>query len=409
MQREIAIVGAGPAGLSFARALAGSALRVVLVEQAPAASLSSPADDGREIALTHRSQQLMRQLGLWDRLRASEIGLLRDALVLDGDDREGLLFSHREAGRDNLGWLVPNHAIRRAAWEAVAGQADLTLLDGVRVAGVSTDAAGAVLSLADGRSVRAALLVAADSRFSETRRAVGIRTRMHDFGRTMLVCRMRHDEPHRQTAWEWFRYGQTLALLPLHDPHVSSAVLTLPQQEIQRLQALDEAAFNADMQARFDGRLGTMARLAPPVAYPLVGVYAERFIAPRFAAIGDAAVGMHPVTAHGFNFGLHSVEALSTRLLRARRAGQDCATGAVLRSYERSHQRATRPLYEATRAIAGLYGDDRPAARALRKFALGLGRHASPFRRLVMAGLTDDVAPATRRESAAPFAGLPVR
>ena len=147
MQCEIAIVGAGPAGLSFARALAGSGLRVVLVEQAPAASLSSPADDGREIALTHRSQQLMRQLGLWDRLRASEIGLLRDALVLDGDDREGQLFSHREAGRDNLGWLVPNHAIRRTAWEAVAGQADLTLLDGVRVAGVSTDAAGAVLSL----------------------------------------------------------------------------------------------------------------------------------------------------------------------------------------------------------------------------------------------------------------------
>ena len=291
----------------------------------------------------------------------------------------------------------------------MAGQADLTLLDGVRVAGVSTDAAGAVLSLADGRSVRAALLVAADSRFSETRRAVGIRARMHDFGRTMLVCRMRHDTPHRQTAWEWFRYGQTLALLPLHDPHVSSAVLTLPQQEIQRLQALDEAAFNADMQARFDGRLGTMARLAPPVAYPLVGVYAERFIAPRFAAIGDAAVGMHPVTAHGFNFGLHSVEALSGRLLRARRAGQDCATDAVLRSYERSHQRATRPLYEATRAIAGLYGDDRPAARALRKFALGLGRHASPFRRLVMAGLTDDVAPAIRRDAAAPFAGLPVR
>ena len=409
MQCDIAIVGAGPAGLCFARALAGSGLKVVLVEQAAAERLADPPDDGREIALTHHSQRLMAKLGLWERLREEEIGLLREAKVLDGDDRDGLLFTSEEAGKDNLGWMVGNHAIRRAAWEAVAGQPDLTLLDGEKVSLVHADAAGAVLALSDGRELRAQLLVAADSRFSETRRAVGIRASMHDFGRTMLVCRMRHEVPHAQTAWEWFRYGQTLALLPLHDPQVSSAVLTLPQQEIQRLQALDEAAFNADMQARFDGRLGTMTRLTPPVAYPLVGVYAERFIARRFAAIGDAAVGMHPVTAHGFNFGLHSVEALSGRLLRARHAGQDCATGAVLRSYERSHQRATRPLYEATRAIAGLYGDDRPAARALRKFALGLGRHASPFRRLVMAGLTDDVAPAIHRDAAAPFAGLPVR
>ena len=114
MQCEIAIVGAGPAGLSFARALPAAGCAWCWWSR-PAASLSSPADDGCEIALTHRSQQLMRQLGLWDRLRASEIGLLRDALVLDGDDREACCSSHREAGRDNLGWLVPNHAIRRTA------------------------------------------------------------------------------------------------------------------------------------------------------------------------------------------------------------------------------------------------------------------------------------------------------
>ena len=390
MQCDIAIVGAGPAGLCFARALAGSGLKVVLVEQAAAERLADPPDDGREIALTHHSQRLMAKLGLWERLREEEIGLLREAKVLDGDDRDGLPFTSEEAGKDNLGWMVGNHAIRRAAWEAVAGQPDLTLLDGEKVSLVHADAAGAVLALSDGRELRAQLLVAADSRFSETRRAVGIRASMHDFGRTMLVCRMRHEVPHAQTAWEWFRYGQTLALLPLHDPQVSSAVLTLPQQEIRRLQAMSEDEFNRDMATRFDGRLGAMTRLALPVAYPLVGVYPQRFVATRFATVGDAAVGMHPVTAHGFNFGLLSVDALSQRVLAAHRAGRPYWSDAVLHSYDIEHRAATRPLYEATRLIAGLYGNDRLPARALRKFALGLGRRAAPFRRLVMAGLTQD-------------------
>ncbi len=389
MQYEIVIVGAGPAGLCFARTLAGSGLRVALVEQATAAQLADPPDDGREIALTHRSQGLLQALGLWERLPGEDIGLLRDARVLDGNDGEGLLFSHREAGTDNLGWLVGNRALRRAAWEAVAGQPGLTVLDGVRVSGVQAGDDGVRLALADGRELHAQLLVAADSRFSETRRAVGIRAQMHDFGRSMLVVRMRHDEPHRQTAWEWFRYGQTLALLPLHDPQVSSVVLTLPQQEIAGLLAMPEAEFNRDISTRFDSRLGGMARIGVPVAYPLVGVYPERFVATRYAAIGDAAVGMHPVTAHGFNFGLLGVASLSRRLLEARRQGQAYWSERVLRAYDIEHRAATRPLYAATRMITGLYGDDRLPARALRKLALAAGRRVAPFRRLVMAGLTD--------------------
>ena len=389
MECDVAIIGGGPAGLCFARSLAGSGLQVLLLEQSDAARLADPADDGREIALTHRSRRIMHGFGLWQRLREDDVGLLRDAQVLDGDDRHGLLFSHREAGCDNLGWLVGNRAIRRAAWEAVQGQADLQVVDGAKVTGVRVDDDGARLDLADGRCVHAHLLVAADSRFSESRRAVGIRADMRDFGRTMVVCRMRHEAPHRQTAWEWFRYGQTLALLPLHDPHVSSTVLTLPQQEVQRLLALPDADFNREIAARFDGRLGAMERIGAPVAYPLVGVYPQRFVATRFAAIGDAAVGMHSVTAHGFNFGLLGVEALARRVLAAQRVGEPFWSASLLQDYDVEHRANTRPLYEATRLLAALYGNDAAPARALRKLGLRLGRRVPLFRRIVMDGLTD--------------------
>ena len=390
MSFDIVVIGAGPAGLCFARSLAGSGLRIALVERQEEAALAAPADDGREIAITHHSQRLLRERGLWARLREEEVGTLRDALVLDGDDRDGLMFRHDEAGKSQLGWLVSNHAIRRAAYEEVMALPEVERITGARVGAVRTAADGVEVSLGGDETLRAQLLVAADSRFSETRRAMGIGADLHDFGKTMLVLRMRHDMPHEQVAWEWFGVGQTLALLPLHDAHTSSVVLTLPPPAMQALLALDDPGLEAALAERFQQRLGAMRVAGPRCAYPLVGVYARRFVAERFALIGDAAVGMHPLTAHGFNFGLLGQATLARELRAAVETGQPIWSPALLRRYEREHRLATRPLYLATQMLAGLYTDDRRPARVLRKLALGAGARLGPFRRLVMSGLVAD-------------------
>lgn len=387
---DLVVVGAGPVGLCFARVLAGSGLRIALVERLPRAALAEPVEDGREIALTHRSQRLMAELGLWARLAEDEVSTLRDALVLDGDAAEGLRFRHEDSGRDQLGWLVPNHAIRRAAFAEAMANPDATLFDGRNVTGVRSGADGAEVRLDDGTALACDLVVAADSRFSETRRAMGIGADMRDFGRTMLVCRVRHERDHEQTAWEWFDYGQTLALLPLRDRRASSVVLTLPHTEAAAVQALDPEAFGADMTRRFRGRLGAMDFVGPCRAYPLVGVYPRRFVAERFAAIGDAAVGMHPVTAHGFNFGLLGQDVLAKAVRAAHGAGRSFWSPALLADYERTHRRATRPLYLATEWLTGLYTDERAPAKRLRRVALQAAASFSPFRRLIAAGLTDD-------------------
>jgi len=277
-------------------------------------------------------------------------------------------------------------------------------ITGARVGSIRTGADGAEVGLDNGDTLHAQLMVAADSRFSETRRAMGIAAGMHDFGKTMLVLRMHHGVPHEQVAWEWFGVGQTLALLPLHDPHTSSVVLTLRPQPMQALLALDDAALEAAMAERFQGRLGAMRVAGPRCAYPLVGVYAKRFVAERFALIGDAAVGMHPVTAHGFNFGLLGQATLARELRAAVEAGRPIWSPALLQRYEREHRLATRPLYLATQMLAGLYTDDRRPARVLRKLALSAGARLGPFKRLVMSGLTAD-----RGGVPAPLRRLPFR
>jgi ubiquinone biosynthesis UbiH/UbiF/VisC/COQ6 family hydroxylase len=398
MQADVVIIGAGPAGLCMARALSGHGLRITVVEQQALQAITEPAFDGREIALTQHSIQVMRDLGLWELIGGQDKSPLCDAKILDGPTPGfALVIGHTLSDFAELGWLVSNHLIRKAAFDsvqqAIALNHDITLLAGEQVVSLRSGPQGACVELASQSRITARLAIAADSRFSATRRMMGIAAEMHDFGRNMLVCVMTHDKPHDSAAWEWFDYGQTLALLPMNpDPatqaHRSSVVITLSSRETEALMAMEPVEFSQRVTDRFKQRWGDMALASTRHTYPLVSVFPERLVARRFAAVGDAAVGMHPVTAHGFNLGLLSVESLAAEVLAAHRRGADIADGEWLSRYERKHLMAARPLYLMTRLIVELYTRESPPARLARKLLLRLGEQMTPFKRSIAASLT---------------------
>src|SRR5690606_39929297 len=166
-----------------------------------------------------------------------------------------------------------------------------------------------------------------------------------------------------------------------------SVVLTLPNAEMRRLLALDDAAFDRDIERRLAPR-GKMRRISERFSYPVVTVYPSRFAADRYALIGDAAVGMHPVTAHGFNFGLLAAGTLAGEIAAAASRREDIGSAAVLGRYERRHRLATLPLYLATHGIVELYTNDAPPLRAARGVLIPLGDRAGPFKALLTAALT---------------------
>lgn len=398
METDVIIVGAGPAGLCLARSLSGSGLRVVVVEQQSLAAIGDPAYDGREIALTQKSARAMKRLGLWDHIEPGDVSPLRDARVFDGSSKTALEIGHELGAHPELGWLISNHLIRKAAYAAVqrsiADHGDIAIVTEETVKGVDTDDTAARVTLDSGKTLTGKLVVAADSRFSATRRMMGIGADMHDFGKSMLVCRMTHDEPHHHAAWEWFGYGQTLALLPTNpDPatgaYRSSVVVTLHAREVDELTRLDPERFNREIERRFEHRLGGMTLASTRHVYPLVTVYPQRFVGKRFAAVGDAAVGMHPVTAHGFNLGLLSIERLSAEVLSAHANGLDIGGAALLNRYESRHHRASKPLYLATRFITELYTRGSPPAKLVRKFVLQAAERFVPFKKAVAMVLSD--------------------
>lgn len=390
MNVDVAIVGAGPAGLCFARSLAGSGLSVAVVEKQPLGAIADPAFDGREIALTHASRAILERLGVWQCFDADEVSVLRHARVSNGEATAGLELSAADGRSAQLGWLVPNHLIRRAAHALVATRDDVQLLAGQGVTGVERDGGRMLLTLEGGQTLSARLLVAADSRFSQLRRMLGIGARSRDHGKRMLVCRVEIGKPHGHVAWEWFGYGQTLALLPLNGNR-ASVVLTLPPAAMERVEAMDDAEFGAELERRFRGRVGQVRPLGTRHVYPLVSVFADRFTVPGAALVGDAAVGMHPVTAHGFNLGLQGQDTLARVVLDAHQRGQEIGAADVLRRYGRRHRAGAWPMYTGTRLVVGVFTDDRPRLRGLRAAILDTANQLPPLRRAIAGRLTQAV------------------
>lgn len=403
MTYDIVIAGGGPAGLAAALSFSRDGWKVAIIEPAPASVLAAPSFDGREIALTHHTCQWLKSYNIWEEIPQEAICPLSIARVETGQENSPLLFTPPESSSERgvhegdalqqtpaLGYLVANHLIRRALYKKAEKEENITFLCGHKLVSYKAFRDYVLAFLETGTQIKARLIVAADGRFSSMREKAGIGAIIHDFGMNILVCRMRHPKPHHNIALQWFDHRQTIALLPVAQDNkegsLSSLVLTLPPEEIARLKTLPEEEFNAEITRRTHARLGEMRLESPRVSYPLKAVYAHRFHARRFALIGDAAVGMHPITAHGFNFGIKSQETLAKEV---REGAGDPGMMRLLERFSKKHRLQTAPLFGITNFIAVAYTREERSFLFARRLGLSLAERFPPFKKLVTKMLMD--------------------
>lgn len=387
MVYDIAIIGAGPVGLSFALSLKALGLKIVVIEKQTAAQLADPADDGREIALTHLSKQVMQTHGSWQALSPEAISPIAKAKVANGASPYLLNFEQPPRQDKPLGYLVANHAIRRAIYQTFQANNAATLIDQCTVTNVSTDENGAQLRLDNGKTIHSKLIVAADTRFSKSRRQMGIATDSCDYGRTAILCRVTHEKPHEQTAFECFLYGGTLATLPLNN-QTSGIVITVDNTFLDHWLNMSDETLNAEVANRLNHRLGQVSICSQRFHYPLIGTHAQTFYANRYAIIGDAAVGMHPVTAQGFNLGLNGQTQLANEITLAHSSLKPFWTADVLKRYQQKQMSKTRILYHGTNKIVRLFTNESRRAKLMRHAVLRLSNRFPPIKRAVVNQLT---------------------
>ena len=384
---DIAIIGAGPVGIAFACCVANSNMKIAIIEKHPKKILADPESDGREVALTHRSASLLKDLGVWQHIPDRLITTIKEARVLNDTSKYFLDFTHRQLQKDCLGYLIPNNIIKKYLYERLKKLPNVTLLDEVNC--ISLDAGNekySSIQLSNGKKIKSLLVVASDSRFSKARSMMGISAFIHDFDKNMIVCRMEHEKPHNNIAYEFFRYTQTQASLP-YIKKQSSIITTVSKETSRSLMKINDKKFNKEMQKNFNNFFGKMKLIGKRYSYPMITAYSKKFVAHRFALIGDAAVGMHPVTAHGFNLGLKGIEIITKEIKSAIKRKIDFGSPIVLRKYQSKLHRVAIPIYLSTNGIVSLYTNTSAPAMLARKLLLRTVNIIKPIKQTFLQAL----------------------
>lgn len=390
---DLLIIGGGLVGLSLAQALGGAGLRIVVADREQPAVAANDAFDGRASAIAWGSAQVLRAIGLWDRL-AAHAEPIRDIRVSDGDSLLFVHYDHRQAGLEDgdgpapLGYIIENRFTRRALYDALKQQSSVTFLAPVEVRALERGPGRVDATLDDGRRVTAALAVACDGRESPQRQAAGIGTTRWRYPQTGIVCSIQHERPHQGVAQERFLPAGPFAVLPLPDAedgtHRSSIVWTERSELAPSMLALPDSEFAAEIQQRFGDSLGRIGVAGPRWSYPLGLLHADRYIAHRLALAGDAAHSIHPIAGQGLNLGLRDVAALAECLVDAARLGLDIGAAGALERYQRWRRVDTLMLVGVTDALNRLFSNDIRPVRLARDLGLGLVERVPPLKRMFM-------------------------
>jgi 2-octaprenyl-3-methyl-6-methoxy-1,4-benzoquinol hydroxylase/2-octaprenylphenol hydroxylase len=377
---DVAVVGGGMVGAAAALALARAGFATALLEaRAPTAWDAQAEVDLRVVGLAPSSIALLDELDVWTSILASRAGPYAHMHVWDAESGAAIDFDVASEGRDQLGYIVENNLVQWTLWRALEA-AGVRRLCPVEVKGFEPREDRIQLELADGESLSAALLVAADGAASPLRRLAGIGTRGRDYAQRAVVAHVATERSHENTAWQRFLPGGPLALLPLADGR-SSVVWSLAEAQAQRVLALDDQAFLDELGVASDFRLGRITASTPRAAFPLKLQLAECYQAERFVLLGDAAHAVHPLAGQGVNLGLRDVVELRDTLLAARRAGRDIGAAHVLRRYARRRRSADTLDALGFDALARIYAWQSPALVAARGAGVRLLDRCAPLKR----------------------------
>jgi 2-octaprenyl-6-methoxyphenol hydroxylase len=289
--------------------------------------------------------------------------------------------------------MVEHGDLIRVLADAVAEQSPIVVFAPDTVTGYEADRFRAQVTLGNGGSIEANLLVAADGKRSRLREQAGIKCVGWTYPQIGIVTTVAHEKPHHGEAMQHFLPSGPFAVLPLTGNR-SSIVWTEGKEQGEAIMALDEAAFLAELGKRFGHRLGAISLAGPRQSFPLDMQIARAFVADRLALIGDAAHAVHPLAGQGLNIGMRDVAALAETIIDATRLGLDIGALPQLERYQRWRRFDSAFSATVMDGLNRLFSNDSAPLRILRDLGLGLVDRAPALKRFFVseaAGATGTV------------------
>lgn len=400
---DVVVAGGGFAGLTLAIALRqalGSSFSVIVADPALGKTHSG---DLRASAIAAAARRLFETVGVWDEA-ARDAQPILDMAITDSRLNDAvrpvfLTFGGEVVPGEPFAHMIENKPLVDAL--LAKAREEGVELRATTVSEFENTAQRVAVQFGDGDMVSARLLIAADGARSSIRERCGIQSVGWDYGQSGIVTTVAHERDHNGRAEEHFLPAGPFAILPLKGNR-SSLVWTETAREAERIVALSDEEFHAELEKRFGLHLGDLQVVGPRRAYPLGMSVARTFIAERVALIGDAAHVIHPIAGQGLNLGLRDVAALAEAIVDAARLGLDPGSATVLDRYQRWRRFDTMAMGVATDGLNRLFSNQSDVLRLMRDVGLGLVDRVPALKGLFIreaAGLTGDVPKLLRGEA----------
>ncbi len=347
---DIVIVGAGMVGLTLAKLLSATGLRIAVLDRNQPPTLAN-SDNLRVSAISRASQHILQRLGVWT-TDVIEQACAYDSMHVWDDIGGGELHFHAATlGEADIGHIIPNDVIRLALWQAIEQDDRVQLLAPVVLQKAHWHDEGVVLTSHEGHEVTACLAIAADGANSWLRQQSTIHTDHYPYEHHALVATVNCAVEHNHCARQSFLETGPLALLPLRDVQQCSIVWSTSPAHARQLTELGEREFNQQLTTTFGDALGELAMASDRLSFPLHSRHVANYVADGLALVGDAAHTIHPLAGQGVNLGFLDAACLAQIIEQTIQKGLPYHRAQSLRPYERWRRSENQLVLDAMYAI----------------------------------------------------------
>lgn len=375
MQKPI-IVGANLTGLSTALALSNLNIPSILIDKK---DLSIPAaKDGRAIALSYGSKQILEEIGIWEEL-APYVGPIKEIRVTEQYSPLFLHFNNDE----NLGYLIESDDILRLMYNIASKDPNITILGNTTYKLIDNNYDQVTVKL-NGEEYTSHLLIAADGKFSSLRKLSNIKHFSHEYNQKAIVCKVKHENPHNNIAQEMFLPHGPFAILPLKDQHQSGIVWTETPEIADTLMNVDKDKFNYFLKEKFTDYLGKVELTGEIISYPLILILAKEYYYNRIMLIGDAAHSVHPIAGQGFNLALRDIAALTKLYPKYENLGLGFGCYQSLEEYQSLRMEDNISMAAITDGLNKLFSNNISSISLLRRLGLSAVNQIPPLKKFFM-------------------------
>ena len=394
---DIVVIGAGINGQVMSLAAAHAGFSIALIDQNSFIENALREFDGRAYAIAFSSVQMMKNLNLWKKIEDTALPI-SNIKVSHGTIERGpasaiLQFNNADIEESPMAQMLEDRFLRQCLSQEIKKNALIDLIEHRKINEIRNLNKQKQLTLDNSSKLQASLIVASDGINSPTAKVFGIRKAGWKYKQRGLVCAVDHEYPSDNTAYQYFLPEGPLAILPIKN-NTASIVWTESIQNASTMSEMDDKEYLSILQTRFGDFLGKLKLTGKRLSFPLKLSISEKYVSDKFAVIGDAAHGYHPIAGQGLNAGLRDIAALVDVISCAKERGEDFSSINILNRYQEWRRFDNQTLGFATDNLNKIFSSYDPLFSSLKNLGMKMidksNRTKSVFMRQA-AGLNGDL------------------